>query len=523
MRPDTASRDRVNLWRAVSGAGVLLLLAGVLLPAGSVSPFPIRGVLAGAGALLIVATLAANRSAVAAFGRRRAARRGADAVLATLFFTAILVVVQATSMRRSHPFDLTRNQRNTLAPQSMALLDSLDHRVNATGFFRQNSLNRARADELLSTYARQSPRFHYEFIDPDRRPDAVERAGATSDELVIECNGVVRRLRSVTEQDITNAILQVTRVREKLLCFTTGHGERGIDSSEREGLRAATRALTSQGYSVRTLSLLSVRDVPADCDVLLIVGPREDFLADEAAAIDRYLRSGGAVLFLLDPRFDFPRLAEILHGYRLELLDAVILDDFVVDAGDRTFDATVAKVRRYEAHPITNGFNYVTMFTRARPVYLTPSDTLLAGLEAQYLAITDDEAWGETDMNSFTVGTATRDGEDIAGPMPLAAVATFQPVSAGAGNTSRVVLVGDSDFVSNSFFGVLGNGDFFQNAIAFLAEDENMIRIRPRTSGGDSVYISAAQGRLVFAVCLVLVPLLTLVVGGVVVVRRRGL
>ena len=523
MTRDALSNRRAGLWRALAGAGVLLLSLAVILTSARVSTFPVRGALAGAGAALLIASLTANRSAVAAFTRRRAARRGADAVLATLFLTAILVVIQATSMRRAHQFDLTRNQRNTLAPQSAALLDSLDHDVTATGFYRQSSLNRARAEELFAIYARQSPRFRYLLIDPDRSPDAAERAGAAVDEIVIECNGIVRRIRTIAEQDVTNAILQVTRVREKALYFTTGHGERDVDGSQREGFRAATRALTGQGYSVRTLSLVSINDVPADCDVLVIAGPREDYLAHEVAVVDRYLRSGGAALFLLDPRFDFPGLAGVLARYRLELLDAVILDDLVVDAGDRTFDATVAKVRRYEAHPITSGFNYVTMFTRARPVYITPADTALAGLDVQYLAITDNEAWGETDMNSFTVGTATRDGEDIAGPMPLAAVATLTPVPAGSAQASRVVLIGDSDFASNSFYGVLGNADFFHNAVAFLGEDENLIRIRARPSTGDTVYISAAQGRLVFAVCLVLVPLLTLVVGGVVVVRRRAL
>jgi ABC-type uncharacterized transport system involved in gliding motility auxiliary subunit len=265
-----------------------------------------------------------------------------------------------------------------------------------------------------------------------------------------------------------------------------------------------------------------VRDVPADCAVLLLPGPREDYFQDEVAAIDRYLRRGGAALFMLDPRFDFTRLSTALSRYHLRLIDAVILDDLVLDAGDRVFDVTVAKVRRYERHPITRGFNFVTMYTRARPVQIVPDSTAI-GVSAQYLAITDEEAWGETDMSSFTVGQATRDGSDLAGPLPIAAVSTFSPTIADSARASRVVVVGDSDFASNGFYGVLGNADFFQNIVAFLAEDENLIRIRPKDSLGDSVYISAPQGRMVFAVCIVLVPLATLMIGAFVVVRRRAL
>ncbi|HEX5132954.1 MAG TPA: GldG family protein [Candidatus Krumholzibacteria bacterium] len=521
MERATAS-IRTLAWRSVAAGGVLLLILSTMLSGARVVALHTAIVLAALGIGAVAASLIANRSAVAAFGRRRAARRGADAVLTVLFFTAILVVLQATSVRRSHQFDLTRNQRHTLAPQSLALLDSLDHDVTATGFFRQSSLKREQARDLLDLYARHSTRFRYEFIDPDRSPDAAERAGATVDDIVVESNGVTRNVQLLTEEDVTNAILQVTRKREKALYFTTGHGERDIDNRAREGFLAARRGLEGQGYQPRTVSLVNVREVPDDCAVLIVAGPREDYLANEVEAIERYLRRGGAALFLLDPRFDLTRLASVLSRYHIRLLDAVVLDELVLDAGDRTFDATVAKVRRYEKHPITRGFNYVTMFTRARPVQIV-SDSTIAGLDAQYLAITDPEAWGETDMGSFTVGTASRDGDDIAGPMPIAAVATRTPVPVGSGASSRVVVIGDSDFASNSFYGVLGNADFFQNAVAFLAEDENLIRIRPKAALGDTVYISAPQGRLVFTVCIILVPLLTLVIGAVVVVRRRAL
>jgi ABC-type uncharacterized transport system involved in gliding motility auxiliary subunit len=516
------TNNRAPLWRMVAGAGLALMLTGVMLSAARITGGVFAAVATGLGLLLLVACLIANREAIATFGRRRAARRGADAVLATLFFTAILVVIQATSVRRSHQFDLTRNQRHTLAPQSTSLLDSLDHDVNVTAFYRQASLDRARAQDLLEIYARLSPRFHFDFVDPDRRPDAAERVGASVDDIVVECNGVSRRIRVLTEEDVTNAILQVTRARAKVVYLTSGHGERDIDNREREGFAAAARALSEQGYDVRVVSLLNVRDVPADCAVLLLPGPREDYFQDEVAAIDRYLRRGGAALFMLDPRFDFTRLSTALSRYHLRLIDAVILDDLVLDAGDRVFDVTVAKVRRYERHPITRGFNFVTMFTRARPVQIVPDSTAI-GVSAQYLGITDEEAWGETDMSSFSVGQATRDGSDLAGPLPIAAVSTFSPTIADSARASRVVVVGDSDFASNGFYGVLGNADFLQNIVAFLAEDENLIRIRPRDSLGDSVYISAPQGRMVFAVCIVLVPLATLMIGAFVVVRRRAL
>jgi ABC-type uncharacterized transport system involved in gliding motility auxiliary subunit len=131
-------------------------------------------------------------------------------------------------------------------------------------------------------------------------------------------------------------------------------------------------------------------------------------------------------------------------------------------------------------------------------------------------------------MTSFAAGRATRDGTDVAGPMPIAAVASRTPLVAEAegvrpGRTSRVVLVGDSDFANNVLYGVLGNSDFLLNTVAFLSEDENLIRIRPRRLVRESVFITERQGRLVFIVCMVLLPLTPVVAGAVVVARRRRL
>ena len=513
-----------KLWRLVAALGVALVAAAALLYALGAGNWV---ALAGAGAALLVVTVAVNARNTASFLRRRDARRGADAMLSTLFLAAILAVLQATSVRHAYTFDLTRNQRHTLAPQTIALLDSLDRDVEATGFFRQASAKRDGADHLLSLYARRTPRFRYRVVDPDRQPELARRLEASLDEIVVQALDVRRVVRNPSEESLTNALIGVTRSGAPTVYVVVGHGEKDIASTDRDGYSAAAQGLESQGYTVRTTSLLGGARVPSDCNVLVVAGPRTDYFADEIAAIESYLGRGGSALFLVDPRTDLPRLAALLGRYRLGLVDAVVLDELVMNAGDRSFDATVAKIRRYEVHPITRDFNFVTMFPRARPVIIT-ADTTTAGLDARYLCITDDTSWGETDMASFAVGRATRDGNDVAGPMPIAAVATRTPLVAGeervrAGRTSRVVLVGDSDFANNALYGVLGNADFLLNTVAFLSEDENLIRIRPRRIAGESVYITERQGRLVFLVCMVLLPLTPVAAGTVVVARRRRL
>ncbi len=515
------------LWRIVALAGAVLLAIALALVAVDGRVSTRVAVAALAGVALLLSAAAANWRMLRAFAGGRDARRGADAMLAILFMTAILIVVQATSMGRSHTFDLTRNHRHTLAPQTLAVLDSLDRDVHVTGFFRQASPRREGAASLLALYAHRSARFRYTLADPDRQPDLARRLGGSLDELVVSAGDDRRMIRTIDEESLTNALLSLTRAGRHAVYVVGGHGEKDIANTDRDGFSAAKDRLEGQGYAVRSLSLFEGTRVPDDCAVLMVAGPRHDYLEGEVRAIEDYLARGGAAFFMLDPRVDVTRLSEILSRYQLDLLDAVVMDAVAVESGDRSFDATVVKIRRYQPHAITRDFNYVTMFPRTRPVAIH-SDSARAGLDVSYLCITHPDSWGETDMYAFAQGHAQRDGHDLAGPMPIAAAATRAPLVASHGGVaegrkSRVVLIGDSDFANNAMIGVLGNGEFFLNCVAFLSEDENLIRIRPRRAAGDSVYITASQGRMVFLICLILLPLTPIVAGTVVAVRQRRL
>jgi ABC-type uncharacterized transport system involved in gliding motility auxiliary subunit len=502
-------------------AGLALLVCGALGSAAGAVAGRTLTLLIACGVGLVAAGAVRSGYDWRALVRGRAARRGADSLVAVLLLTAVLVLVQAISLRHAAQIDLTRNRRHTLSPQTLQLLATLDREVTATAFVRQTSPTRAGVSELLETYARRSPRLRYHIVDPDRHPDLAERLRAGPDEIVLEALDRRSIARNPGEESLTGALIQVTRSELKAVYFVTGHGEKDIEDHERGGYSAVRIELERQGDAPRPLSLVG-GTVPSDAAVVVIAGPRDDYLAQEVDALAAYARGGGSVLALIDPRSTLPRLSELLAQYRLSVRDEVVLDDSELRAGDRTFDATVVKVRRYEQHPITRAFNYLTMFPRARPVFILADSTAI-GVTAQYLAISDDSSWGETDMNSFALGTASRDGADIAGPIPVAAVATSLPPGQPGAKKSRLVLIGDSDFANNVFFGVLGNPDFFANAVAFLAHDDAMITIRPREALADRVYLSESDARLVFLVCIVLLPALCLGTGIAVMVRRARL
>src|SRR5688572_10026706 len=116
----------------------------------------------------------------------RQARYGSNAVVMTLAFLGILIVGNVLAYQNPVPIaDLTEDNVNTLSPELAAALDTLPEDVMATGFFSRNT-NTASADQLLSNIkANSNGKFDYQFIDPDRDPQAAINAGITGDGKIL--------------------------------------------------------------------------------------------------------------------------------------------------------------------------------------------------------------------------------------------------------------------------------------------------------------------------------------------------
>jgi ABC-type uncharacterized transport system involved in gliding motility auxiliary subunit len=519
---------RDTVFRIFAAVGLIFLIAGTALyPLGSLrdnTPFVLSGV---GAALLVISALVNFRSLMAYFKERRG-RHGAGAVVVTLLFTAILVIIQAISIRNTYRHDFTRNKRFTLSEQTTSLLTQLDGEIAFTAFIRKNTSGWSQAEALLGMYANQGRNVRFTLVDPDEKPHIADQFRAKPGEVVVDYNDNRRKAEALSEENITNALLFASRERQKTVYFVTGHDEKRLDGSDGTGLRTARQGLENTGYLTRELSLVEVESVPQDCAVLVLPGPKKEYLQSEVNLIDDYIARGGNALFLLDPRWPISRLKPVLARFHVVPHDFILLDEVVVvDAGDEVFDATYTKIRTYGSHPITRGFQSITIFPMARPLSIVPSESDLS-VKAQYLAVTGKSAWGETDLNSFRAGSATRDDTDVEPPLAVAAVSERTNKYDGTpGNTpaneivGKIVVVGDSDFATNRFYRLLGNSDFFLNAVEFLAEERIVITIRPKKDLGDRVFISASEGRLIFVLSLVLLPLMVASLGGYVMMRKR--
>jgi ABC-type uncharacterized transport system involved in gliding motility auxiliary subunit len=507
---------------------------------------PAALILAGLGIAAIIVHIILNRSALKNGLSRRSFLYSSNLILIVVLVLAILVLLNSFLSRHNYRLDFTEAKLHSLSDQSIQVLKNLKKDVQIKGFFRDGNYSRSKMEDLLKNYVYFSKRIKYEFIDPDKNPGLVKGYNITQDgTTILESGTNENRITTATEEDLTNALIKVTREGKKVIYFLEGHGEHSIELTEDIGYSFAMEELQKLGYEAKKLTLALSETFPQDCALLIIPGPQKDLLPNELETIRNYLTSGGRVFFMTDPE-TAPGLGPYLlqFGVKLE-------NDVVVDTVSRLFggDYFMPVITEYEPHEITRNFRYATFYPYARSVEL--ADPKPEGVSLTILGKTSPNSWSERQLDQKQV---TFDKEkDKQGPVPLAVAGTIEakseetpkpqpatdepqeksteeneekeaePPAAEPKKEGRLAVFGDSDFASNRYYNLSGNGNFFLNVVNWLTEESDLISIQPRTSSPRTVQFTPSQGRMIFFVSVVILPLLVLLLGISVYIRRKSL
>jgi ABC-type uncharacterized transport system involved in gliding motility auxiliary subunit len=466
----------------------------------------------------------------------RQARFGTLAVASVLVVLGILVAINYLGTRHNKRWDLTGAKQFSLSDQTRKVLQDLKQPVHVRVFAPGDDFERFR--DRLDEYTYVTKQLTVEYIDLVKKPMQAQQYGITAPGTVVfEYAGRNEKATSDSEQDLTNSLIKVVQGRQPKVYFTQGHGERDTVSAERGGYNGIGSAITSNNFVVDKLVLAQQTAVPADADVLVIAGPRTDFLQPEIDMLKAYLAKGGKVLFLLDPvlKPDQPQLTgleALLKDWGIDAGHDIVLD---VSGMGRLIgtDESVPVAASYPPHPITQNFNLITAYPLARS--MTPVEGGSSGHTAQRIIETSKSSWAETDLKGLASGKPAKlDDNDKKGPVSLGAAVSApatdsatKPDPKAADNQAdkktetRVVGIGDSDFASNAALGVQGNRDLFLNTLNWLTQQENLISIRPRDPEDRRITLTADQERLIFFVTVLIVPGLILLAGVQTWWRRR--
>jgi ABC-type uncharacterized transport system involved in gliding motility auxiliary subunit len=198
-------------------------------------------------------------------------------------------------------------------------------------------------------------------------------------------------------------------------------------------------------------------------------------------------------------------------------------NNIIVDPLSKLFggDMTMPVVTDYQdLHEITAKFKYPTLYIAARTVGAIKEKQ--RDVKVTELAYTNPNSGAESDVESgdFTY----QPGKDLKGALPIAVAvsASTRAENAGARGT-RIVVVGDSDFATNAFIKFSGNRDFFVNMVNWLAQEEALISIRPKTVNIGTINLTQKTGNFYFYLTMLIFPAIIVLIGAVVWMKRRTL
>jgi ABC-type uncharacterized transport system involved in gliding motility auxiliary subunit len=514
-----------NVWARVLGVlGLVLLLSTFVTLLFGNTAF-----VAGKAALGLAA-LAASLALGGPGGFRRffagrAAHFGFFTAISALLVVVLLGVANWAAWKKPRTWDLTKNRIFTLSDDTLRTLGGLSADVKAWAFYGQAEPDYAAAQDALRRYAARSPRFTFELVDPYRRPELVKKFAITEGgpRIVLVAGDREARVKTPDEQGLTNGLVEVTRQAARVVYFTTGHGEPDPRDASAKGPSQAVAQLESEGWEVRTLSLLEAPRVPEDAAIVLVAAPRKAFLQPEVDALRAFFAAGGKIGAFLEPEVD-AGLDALLAEWGVEPRDDMVVDPSPVAQlfGGSPVTPVVAPSA---AHPIGKDLaqtGVVLPTTRSLAVRagapVVPSPVALSGRGS----------WSETDVRSLYGQGAKQDDGEAVGPLPVV-LAAEKPVEPPAGSdaaakagTARALVAGDGEFFTNGYVQILGNADFFLNAVSWLGEAADRITVRPRAREASRLFLTEAQVATIKFLTIDLLPVGLLVAGLAVWLVRRS-
>lgn len=450
------------------------------------------------------------------------ARQTKYAAYATVYILVILAIVSVANVlanRHNKSYDSTANKRYSLSDQTAKIVKGLKQDATITYYDKTSSFHGAK--DLLDRYTTLSPRLHLVYVDPDKSPQAARAAGITKyGTTIVELGAKKEEAKNVTEEDITGAIIRSLKTGSRTVCFLSGSGEHLIDDTERNGYSRLKDMLGKDNYAAKAISLLEKAEVPADCTVVVVGGPRDDYQQPAVDAIKKFVEQGGRALFLLDPPLKIGRatadndaLTSLLQSWGVTVDKDLLLDLNPVGqlAG---LGPQVALVSKYDSHPIVDEMKgTATGFPLSRSLLTKDADKT----RVQKLFETSDTSIATTNLNSPTVNPS--DPKNKKGPMTIAAAGSY---TTGKENSEgRFVVIGTSSWIANSFINFNGNGDLAMNVMNWLSSDEDLISIRPKPQEDRKVTMTKAQFNWVRISSQFLLPGALLLAGVSVWWRRR--
>jgi ABC-type uncharacterized transport system involved in gliding motility auxiliary subunit len=412
-----------------------------------------------------------------------------------VLFLMLVVLLGYVASQYHYAKDITQANRNILTQGSVNVLKQMKEPINITVFATKDDASggdnfRKGMIDFIARYQREKKNVNLKFINPSIEPKLAQDAGVKEDgEVVVEYNKRSEHIiPPIAEQEMTNLLVRLSRTNQQAVMYLDGHGERNLLGIKNHDIGEFGKQLEKKGFKFANPDLTIAQAVPSNGAMLVIASPQVDVTEVEAKKIKAYLESGGNLLWLLDD--DNLRGLEVVAEYLgMEVSPGMAMDMASAQYGA---DARVAFASLYGEHAITNNFMLRTLFPEAHQV--TAKGTDENGWKVSNLIEVAPNGWLMSEKLAKDAKPVFNEKKDKKGPINVAVA--LERIYGKKGQ--RVVVVGNGNFLSNTFITNGGNLDLGVNMVNWLAGDDNLITIQPMPLKDINVTIpDTDSGRLI--------------------------
>jgi hypothetical protein len=464
----------------LAAAGLVMLLTGIAsyyATERELNLFFIGNIVIGPLLILIAGIVQARRfrGFSGALSRRVVVRWSA-------ILLGVLVAVFAAERagrRWSFRIDFSIDKEYTLSQQTLQLCGELAQR-DAAGvellFFEEAKLS-PQVEPLVRAYQSHCPDLAVRFLSSQEAPPSAQSILNQYDTTLVGCAG--SRCEPVgfpSEENISNAILRLSRSERIVAYFMLGHGEVNLGSEAEHGFSGLASVLAAEGLEVKGWIGPAHREVPEEASLVIVASPERDLLPDELEALDRYLDEGGRLLALLEPGLD-SNLSGLLEKWGFAVPPGVVVDLATSPLLAEARPVSLL-VNSFGSHSITRPLGRRTMMLLPSARLVIPQRKPEPDDRLSAIVFSSHRAWAERDVQAALADRPVhRDPEEPGDrELPLAAAGRYPR----GDRETRIVVIGERDFASNRLLGSLYNRDLLLNSVLWLVEDETRIAIRAK-------------------------------------------
>jgi ABC-type uncharacterized transport system involved in gliding motility auxiliary subunit len=427
--------------------------------------------------------------------------------LFTLLVLLGALAIGYLSARHDHVADWTYGSRVSMSPETRSVLAKLDGPVDIVSYANPQGDLRQTVVAFLQRYSQAKPDLHLSFVDPQKDPAAMRNLGITVDgELILHYHGREQRLDVLTERSFTDALERLVRGNDRIVAFVTGDGERRADGVANADLGTFVSQLEQSGMRAVPLNFSQTAAVPDQTDLVVLASPQAPLSFGAIKALTDYVSNGGNLLWLADPGNQDPNLQSLANVFGIRVLPGELIDTSTAALGLK--DPRMIPLGDYPPSPVTRGFTLTTLFPEVAPLAEVSKG------EWQIAPFLRSSPQATLQSLDGTPGNALK------GPLDFGfALSRLSP--SPAKSEQRAVVIGNGDFLSNSFLGNGGNRALGERIFDWLLGDDQLINMPPRGAPDRVITVSQQELDILSFTFILVIPVLLLVIGGVIAWRRR--